>query len=153
LTSWATHPEDTIRHFSGIGSYRRQCEVPADWLRENRRVLLDLGRLWTVGEVLVNGRSLGVLWKPPYVVDVTDTVRAGENRLEIRVANTWSNRLVGDARLPPEERQTRTNVTHNNGVAWRDTPLLDSGLFGPVRIVPIEIVTVAVGQRQPTARP
>lgn len=149
LTSWAAHPDETIRYFSGIGSYRRRFEVPADWLDDNRRVRLDLGRLWAVGEVWVNGRSLGVLWKPPYVIDVTEAVQAGENQLEVKVANTWSNRLVGDARLPPDQRQTRTNVTHNNGVAWRETPLLDSGLFGPVRISVAEIVSVSDGNPRP----
>lgn len=143
LTSWTDHPKDKIRYFSGIGRYCCSFDLPEDWLAEDRRVFLDLGRLWAVGDVFVNGRSVGVLWKPPYVVDITDAARAGQNDLAVEVANTWSNRLAGDARLPEDQRRTRTNVQHTGGNSWKNTPLLESGLFGPVRILPAKIVTVA----------
>ncbi len=136
LISWTEHEDDGIHYFSGIAEYRRQFRLPADWLDEDRRVLLDLGNLWCVGEVFLNGRPLGVLWKPPFVMDVTSAAVAGNNTLEVEIANTWSNRLVGDARVPPQQRRTRTNVLRTGGRAWKDAPLLESGLFGPVRLVP-----------------
>jgi len=141
LISWTDHPKHEIRYFSGMARYERNFDLPADWVAKDRRVLLDLGRLWAVGEVFVNGESTGALWKPPYVVDITDAARSGSNELAVEVVNTWSNRLVGDARLPKEERKTRTNVQHTGGKSWKDTPLLESGLFGPVRVVPAKIVT------------
>ena len=142
LISWTDHPKDEIRYFSGIARYQRSFELPADWLDGNRRAFLDLGRLWAVGEAFVNGQSVGVLWKPPYVVDITDAARAGRNELVVEVANTWSNRLAGDARLPKDQQMTRTNVQQTGGRSWKETPLLESGLFGPVRVLPAKIVTV-----------
>lgn len=142
LISWTDHAHDGIRHFSGVAEYRRDFDLPAGWLAEGRRVLLDLGDLWAVGEVFINGRPLGVLWRPPFVVDVTDAAVAGRNTLVVEIANTWSNRLKGDANLPKSERLTRTNIQHTGGVAWKDTPLLRSGLFGPVRLVPAQTATV-----------
>jgi len=141
LISWTDHPKHEIRYFSGTARYERSFELPANWLAKERRVFLDVGRLWAVGEIFVNGKSAGVLWKPPYVVDITDAARTGSNELVVEVVNTWSNRLAGDARLPKEERKTRTNVQNTGGKSWKETPLLESGLFGPVRVVPAKIVT------------
>jgi len=57
-------------------------------------------------------------------------LEAGTNVLEVRVANLWPNRLIGDAAVPPERRVTWTT--------WNpfapNTPLLPSGLFGPVTL-------------------
>ena len=142
LISWTDHADEGIRHFSGVAEYRQSFELPQDWLAEDRRVLLDLGELWAIGDISLNGQPLGVLWKPPYVVDITSAARPGSNTLVVEVANTWSNRLAGDASLPKDERLTRTNVIHSGGKAWKDMPLLRSGLFGPVRVLPARIVTV-----------
>ena len=67
-----------------------------------RRLFLDLGRVEVIAEVLVNGRNLGIAWKAPYRLEVTDALRAGDNQLEIRVTNLWPNRLIGDEQLPEE---------------------------------------------------
>ena len=145
LVSWTEHAEEGIRHFSGTAEYHLDFELPADWLAADRRVLLDLGDLWCVGEVALNGHPLGMLWRPPYVVDVTSAVVGGDNDLVVQIANTWSNRLVGDAGLPPDERFTRTNVSQTNGRRWSDTPLLRSGLFGPVQLLPARILSAEPG--------
>ena len=83
-----------------------------------------------MAQVKLNGRDLGILWKPPFRADVTGALRPGANTLEIRVANLWPNRLIGDAALPASERFTWSS--------WhpftKDTPLLKSGLLGPVRL-------------------
>jgi hypothetical protein len=142
LVPWAENARDEIRYFSGSARYRRSFELSDAWLRDETRVQLDLGRLWAVGRVLVNGRPIGVLWKPPYRLDITGAIRPGTNELIVEVANTWSNRLAGDARLAGGERLTRTNVQNTGGRSWRDTPLLDSGLFGPVRVIAAKTVTV-----------
>jgi hypothetical protein len=97
-------------------------------LSEGSRLQLDLGRVQVMAQVTLNGKDLGVLWKAPFQVDITDAAKPGVNTLEITVANLWPNRLIGDQSLPPEKR-----------VAWttwnpfkKDTPLLESGLLGPV---------------------
>ena len=140
LIPWSDHADEDIRYFSGIAEYHYCFELPEDWLAEDRRVLVDLGDLWAVGEVFLNGRALGVLWKPPFVVDITSAALPARNTLVVEVANTWSNRLVGDARLPKDERFTRTNVLQTGGRVWKDTPLLKSGLFGPVRLLPAKVL-------------
>jgi hypothetical protein len=93
----------------------------------------------------VNDREAGVPWKAPFRLDVTDALRPGANRLAIEVTNTWSNRLVGDAQPGATERFTRTNITGTGGQPWAKVPLQDSGLFGPVRLVPAAVVRGVVG--------
>lgn len=136
LRSWTQHEREPIRHYSGVAGYRRELEIPAGWLAEGRRLELDLGDLWAAARVLLNGEAVGVVWAPPYQVDLTTAARPGLNTLEIEVANTWANRIVGDTRLPEDRRRTRTNITGTGTprVAWADLPLRDSGLFGPVRL-------------------
>jgi hypothetical protein len=135
LRSWTEGPDDPLRYFSGIGEYRTELNVKREWLTGGRRLLLDLGELWAVAEVKLNGRDLGVVWKRPFRVDISEAARPGANSLEVRVANNWVNRLVGDSRL--KVRNTRTNVVRtgtNAGMAWKDVPLHKSGLLGPVRL-------------------
>lgn len=84
-----------------------------------------------LAEVIVNGRSFGVLWRPPFRVDVTEAWRpAATNRVEVRVTNLWINRLIGDSARPQSERMTWT--TYN---PWGPKdPLPESGLIGPVEL-------------------
>src|SRR5690606_39053396 len=79
LQPWTEHGDAGVRYFSGTATYVRDVDVPRGWLRPAARTLLDLGAVGDVAEVAVNGTALGVLWKPPYVVDVTDALRAGRN--------------------------------------------------------------------------
>jgi hypothetical protein len=67
-------------------------------------VLLDLGMVKDLAEVSVNGKALGILWKAPYRVDATGALKAGANRLEVKVTNEWTNRQIGDRLLPVEKR-------------------------------------------------
>lgn len=144
LISWTEDPEDGVKYFSGIAAYHKNFNLSASQLQPDRRVFLDLGRLHFVAEVYLNGESLGILWKPPYRVDVTEAAEPGRNKLVVEVANTWSNRLVGDTKLPEDKRFCRTNITHSLTweVPWEETPLLESGLLGPVRLVTARIVHV-----------
>lgn len=100
LQSLSDHPDDGVRHFSGTATYSQVFDVPAALLGEGRRVQLDLGRVEVLSGVKVNGRDLGVVWKEPYRVDITDAVRAGANTVELAVTNLWANRMIADAALP-----------------------------------------------------
>jgi hypothetical protein len=133
LISWRESEDPGIRFFSGIAEYALAFAPPADLLEPGTAVELDLGRVAGTARVFLNGEDLGVVWKPPYAVDVTDRLRPGDHALRIEVANTWHNRLVGDATLPPGGRITTTNIRRP---FTPDTPLLESGLLGPVRLVP-----------------
>lgn len=86
----------------------------------------------------INGKSLGVLWKEPFRMDITEATKVGMNKLEIRVTNLWPNRMIGDQKLPENERITWASVQPYKA----DSPLLPSGLLGPVRVLPAEILTL-----------
>jgi hypothetical protein len=146
LVSWTEHENTGIRFFSGIARYEKDLEIPKQWLRDNNRLYLDLGQIWCIGEVFLNGQSAGIVWKPPYRVDITEVVKPGSNTLEIDIANTWANRLVGDARLPEDQRLCRTNITGSGTPrkSWRDIKLRQSGLLGPVKLVMAVEKTVAL---------
>ena len=132
---WTDSADAAVKMFSGTGTYRKTFTLPAGWRAPGRRIDLDLGRLWNIGEVFINGKSLGVLWTPPFRVDCTDALRDGENQIAVEVINTWQNRLVGEARgVVP--KLTRTNILVSQRKPWKDLAPLDSGLFGPVRLVP-----------------
>ena len=135
LVSWTAHAQTELRSFAGTGRYRTTFRLPANWRKEGFTPFVDLGRLWTIGEVWLNGKPLGVAWTAPFRVDASSALREGENELVVEVTNTWFNRLIGDAKLPAEQRVTRTNVTVSGGKPWAQLEPRDSGLFGPVRLV------------------
>jgi hypothetical protein len=109
--------------------------VPPEWRAKAGRVELDLGRLWSIGEVWVNGVSQGVVWAAPFSIDCTAALRDGENEIVVEVIGTWHNRLVGEARGVVPKR-TRTNITTSQRKSWKDLEPIEAGLFGPVRLVP-----------------
>ncbi|NIN00742.1 MAG: glycosyl hydrolase, partial [candidate division Zixibacteria bacterium] len=137
LKSWTDNEHPGIRYFSGTASYETEFEIPRELLgngrspasRESRKLYLDLGQFWALGEVILNGQSLGIVWKPPYRVEITKAVKAGQNQLKIEITNTWANRLVGDAHLPPDQRYCRTSITYSGtpGKSWKEIPLRKSG--------------------------
>ncbi|MFO8014022.1 MAG: glycosyl hydrolase [Phycisphaerae bacterium] len=131
LISWTEHPDAGVRHFSGIATYERTVDLPADLFADDRRLLLDLGGVGVTAEVHLNGRRLGIVWRPPYRLDVTGIARPGANRLRMAVANVWANRLIGDRGKSRDQRLTRTCLP--DGALPKG--LVPSGLMGPVRIV------------------
>lgn len=143
LMSWTNHPIEGVKYYSGTGTYMRKLEIPADWFADDRRIFLDLGGVGELAEVFVNGGSAGVLWKPPFSADITSLVKPGGNDLKIEVMNLWVNRLVGDEKLPPEQRFTRTNIrladSSRERLGWELRP---AGLLGPVQVMACRDVTV-----------
>ncbi|MBU0638975.1 MAG: hypothetical protein KKB50_08935 [Planctomycetes bacterium] len=133
LLDWSKHPDPGVRHFSGVATYHCAFDAADSWFTQRdrgARIYLDLGRVAVMARVILNDQDLGVAWTPPLHVDATDALRSGTNQLEIRVANLWPNRLIADAALPENERVTWT--TWNPFAS--DTPLLESGLLGPVTL-------------------
>ncbi|MCS7315447.1 MAG: hypothetical protein RMI94_07610 [Bryobacterales bacterium] len=150
-----------MKHFSGTATYSSRFRWDAQEPGAGRRLYLDPGRVDGIAEVRLNDRDLGVLWKPPFHLDVTEAVRAGENHLEVRVTNLWIARLIGDERLPAENGygepgpglMTARAIKRLPGwflkgqpkppggritfTTWRhhgkNSPLVESGLIGPVQ--------------------
>ena len=112
------------------GNLHEDIDAPRDGFPAGSKIILDLGKVREIAEVSVNGKPLGILWKPPFESDVTKLLTAGKNHLEIKVTNLWPNRIIGDQYLPPEQRFTFTVYQAYK----KDSPLLESGLLGPVRL-------------------
>ena len=136
LYDWRTSVLDSIRYYSGIASYKMRF----DWSSGkaisgavNQRILLDLGQVQNIASVLLNGKDCGVAWTMPYQLDITKNLKEGENVLEIKVANTWANRILRDEALPVNERQTWTTCPFN----LQGDTLLSAGLLGPVQLIPV----------------
>lgn len=128
LEDWTGRPEKGIRYYSGTATYRQIFDLPETAYDGAARIYLDLGKVHNLATVRLNGKELGVVWTAPWRVEITQVVKPSGNRLEIDVVNLWPNRVIGDAALPPGQRLTKTNVTTYK----KDSPLLPSGLLGPV---------------------
>ena len=131
LTSWTENTDLGVKYFSGTGTYTKTIQASADWFKEDSQIWLDLGSVKNLAEVLVNGKSLGIIWKKPFRMDVTDALKVSENTLEIKVTNLWVNRLIGDMQPSIPKKYTYTTMEFYKD----DSPLLPSGLLGPVKIV------------------
>ena len=146
LHSWTDDADEGIQYFSGIATYHNVLNVQDVMFASQRRLFLDIGEVRDVARVRLNGKDLGILWKAPFLVEITGTAVAGENTLEIEVANMWINRLTGDLKLPPEQRFTHTNETPREkdiggDELWHVEP---AGLLGPVRLVAAEEVRLTL---------
>lgn len=146
LTSWTESENQGIRYFSGVARYEKMfVHVSGPSRHGDTRIYLDMGDISGVGEVWLNEQLLGITWAKPYRFDVTGILKPGENRLTVEIANTWSNRIVGDA--VTGEKYTRTNITNTNVKGlyrtyfpWSKVPLIESGLLGPVTITEVRPV-------------
>ena len=99
-----------------ISTYRKSFTHQASKNGQPARFFLDLGKVHDIARVRLNGRDLGVVWCAPWQVEVTGTIRDGDNHLEIDVANRWSNRQLGDTQ-PPRTR-ARSSGTMACLAAW-----------------------------------
>ena len=125
LVPLSEHAEKGVRYFSGTATYRASVKLPGS---KRGKVLLDLGDVKNIATVYVNGHPCGTVWKSPFIVDVSQAVRKGENQVEVHVTNLWVNRLIGDCQEDEKDPLTYTPVSFYKA----DSPLLPSGLLGPV---------------------
>jgi hypothetical protein len=159
LISWTMSTDEGVRFFSGTGTYEKEITIPANLLKPGQELWLDLGTVKNFAEVSLNGHTFQTLWKPPFRVNITDAAKPGANQLIVKVTNLWPNRLIGDEHLPPD-----CEWNGNTLKAWpqwllegkpsptgrltfttrrsytKDSPLLDSGLLGPVTLQSVSIV-------------
>ena len=124
LTDWSVNTNDSIKYYSGTAVYSNTFK--AGKIKKGESYILDLGCARSIAKVTLNGVEVGGAWTPPYQLDVTKAIKAGENKLEIKVVNTWVNRLIGDSKLPAAQRPTSV-------LFFDPRPGLESsGLLGPV---------------------
>jgi hypothetical protein len=131
LAPWNSSNDKGVKYFSGAGTYTTTVQASPDWLKKGSTVWIDLGDVKNLAVVTVNGKPLGTVWHAPYRVDATSALKSGDNQVTVTVINAWVNRLIGD--LQPD---ATTKYTFSTLKAYKaDTPLLPSGLLGPVAIV------------------
>jgi hypothetical protein len=160
LISWTDHTNAGVRYFSGTATYEKEIEIPAERLSGGRELWLDLGTVKNFAAVTLNGQDLGVLWKPPFRVNITAVAKPGGNHLVIKVTNLWPNRLIGDEQLPEDvewrgdgslarwpqwlldgQPSPSGRLTFTTWHLWKkDAPLLVSGLLGPVTLQTAELI-------------
>jgi len=133
LVSFSDNSDAGIKYFSGTATYTKTIAADKSWFTKNTRLWMDLGDVKNLAEVIVNGRSLGVVWKHPFRVDVTSALKAGDNKIEIKVTNLWVNRLIGDAQPGVTSKITYTTMPFYQA----SSKLLPSGLLGPVIITSV----------------
>jgi len=154
LASWTEQKDFNVKHFSGTARYKKKFLMDKEKIAGKEHYYLDLGDVQVIAEVTLNGRDLGILWKPPFRVEISKELKAGKNELEVKVTNLWVNRMIGDEYFPddtvwegkylkewpdwffegkerPESRRKTLTVVKNYK---SDSELLPSGLLGPVRI-------------------
>ncbi|MBZ5582199.1 MAG: discoidin domain-containing protein [Acidobacteriia bacterium] len=131
LASWSENADPGVKYFSGTGTYTKTVQAPADWFKTGAQLWLDLGDVKNLAEVSVNGKPLGIYWRAPFRVNVTGVLKPGANTVQIKVTNLWVNRIVGDQQPGATQKYTFTSMQYYRA----DSPLLPSGLLGPVQVV------------------
>lgn len=132
LISWTKRPEEGVKYYSGTATYTKTFDVRK--YIKGQRLFLDLGNVKDVAEIRLNGKKLGILWCAPWRIEITDAIKPSGNVLEIEITNLWANRVVHDLSLPKEKRLTKTHEAFRFDMLNVNTPLLESGLLGPVKV-------------------
>jgi hypothetical protein len=137
LVSWTDlaipKPDDGVKYFSGTAAYSKTIEVPESAFAAGAHLWLDLGDVENLADVTVNGKDLGIAWKTPFKVDVTGALRPGSNQIEIKVTNLWVNQMIGDKQPFSLKKYAFADFTPYKA----DSPLLPSGLLGPVHLMTV----------------
>lgn len=128
LQDWTSFDNDSIKYYSGTAFYLNKFKVTK--LEKGKKVIINLGKFTGMAKVTLNGVYAGGVWTDPFTLDITKLVKKGVNELKIEVVNNWMNRLIGDLRLPLEQRKTWCVINPYTP----DSPLQSSGLIGPIEI-------------------
>jgi hypothetical protein len=128
LESWTASKDEGVKYFSGTAMYTKTFEVPKSRIQPDAKLMLDLGKVADIAEVTINGIWTGLLWNAPYRTDITGLLKKGMNKIEIKITNQWTNRLIGDQKSTPDKKILNSSV-----MVWGRN-LNESGLLGPVKI-------------------
>jgi hypothetical protein len=128
LKDWTSSTDDRIKYYSGTAFYKTNFNLKE--VTKGEKIIINLGEVTAIAKVSVNGVYGGGVWTAPYTLDITSLVNTGDNELKIEVVNTWINRLIGDLKLPEDQRKTWCSINPYTS----NSPLQKSGLMGPVKI-------------------
>jgi hypothetical protein len=133
LISWSDSDEEGVRHYSGKATYTRDFTVGEEALTKGTEAFVVFNDIQEMARVSVNGNDCGIVWLPPYKVNITPWLKPGNNTITVQVINTWNNRIVGDLTNPDKKQYTSTNVKTSKFKS--NGPLLKSGLIGKAEIL------------------
>jgi hypothetical protein len=163
LSDWTKNPLSGIKYFSGTAVYRIIFNATEAY-KVKKAMYLDLGFVKHIARVTLNGKDLGVIWTAPWNVQIpAGLLRSTGNNLTVEVTNVWANRLIGDEQEPDDCQWLPNQYFYNSGkylkafpdwflnnqprpskgrycfTTWnyftKDSPLISSGLMGPVEIL------------------
>ncbi len=144
LTSWSAFTDPQYQNFSGSATYTLSFQKPK---HKSSIWLLDLGVVKESAEVIINGKSLGVLLGPAFHIYVDDSALKEQNTLEVKVCNLMANRIAYmdreqifwkkfyNVNFPSRKAENRKNGIFTSA-HWKPRP---SGLMGPVRLIPVAL--------------
>jgi len=135
LTSWSDLEEEGVKYYSGTATYSRDFTVAPELLTKGTLAYVQFEDIQEMAHVNINGNDCGIVWTPPYRVNITSWLKPGNNTITVQVVNTWNNRIVGDLKNPDKKQYTTTNIKYRFKA---DNPLLQSGLIGKATIIIIE---------------
>jgi hypothetical protein len=132
LTSWTDVDEKGINYYSGPAKYSKEFTLSEETLSKGTQAYITFEDIQEMARLTVNGNDCGIVWTPPYEVNISQYLKEGSNHISVRVINNWNNRIVGDLKHPDEKEYTQTNAKQK---FTADSPLLESGLIGKVEII------------------
>ena len=159
LSDFSLSDDNRVKYFSGTATYTKNINLDATFIQPNQRIKLDLGIMHDqLADITINGKKLGIIWYAPYIMDVTDYIKLGNNEIKIAVTNTWANRMIGDEKEPADfewgidrpgmgqpmkaypdwfiKNQLRPSQGRKTFSIWhyykKDSKLIPAGMIGPV---------------------
>ena len=130
---WANYGLDW---YSGRCLYSKEFILPAEYVTADTRLILDLGEVKHFAEVWVNGKLAGVRIWPPYEVQIQEYVKPGKNVITVIVANLIANEMKWEV-FDESLTDFRARWGHNLCLLRRPD-ILDSGVLGPIKIIPLK---------------
>jgi hypothetical protein len=141
LQSYTGFADPAIKYFTGTAKYKIRFSLPpSGYLSKNDSVLLSIGKIDATGEVRFNNHLLGNVWLPDFMFNVTNLLKS-ENLLEIVVANTCRNRIIGDF-IEYGKLQSIWTSAPVGDFLDKEKPLKHSGVMGPLRLIKYSRQTV-----------
>lgn len=135
--SFSTPYNMETEFFVGYGLYRKNFNVPREWIDEGKRVSLEFEGSFIETEVFINGRSAGshIGGYTGFEIDLTGLLKPGQNTLAVRVNNKWrANQAprIGEHQFSGGiYRDVYLNVSAPVYVAWYGTSVTTPALNNP----------------------
>ena len=113
--------ETDFVNFTGTVIYRKKIDAEA-----TKTTFLNLGKVWGISELIVNGKSCGIRWYGQRIYNISPYLQKGSNEVEIRITTTMGNYMK-----TLKDNKTAQKFTV---LKTKDQPIQSMGLIGPVTL-------------------